>query len=46
VGVFFIFLFFYYLYILREFKKLVIVFLTFKDTHNLINLFLFLKHKK
>ena len=33
------------LYILRGFKKLIIVFLTFKNTLNLINLFLFLKHK-
>ena len=33
------------LYILRGFRKLVIIFLTYKNTTNLINLSLFLKHK-
>ena len=33
------------LYILRGFRKLVIIFLTSKNTTNLINLSLFLKHK-
>ena len=34
-----------YIYILREFWKLVVVFLTSNNTPNLINLSLFLKHK-
>ena len=33
------------LYILRGFRKLIIIFLTSKNTTNLINLSLFLKHK-
>ena len=35
----------FYIYILRDIKKLVIIFFTSKNIPNLINLSLFLKHK-
>ena len=35
-----------YIYILKEFRKLVIIFLTYKNTLNLINSSLFQKNKK
>ena len=38
--------YYYHLYILRGFRMLFIVFLTNKNTPNLINLSLFLKNKK